>query len=71
MTNLWFLMLPLLLGTSPESIPNINEDGFVMGSPQILSMSKMAMGPNGILFLGDSKAAKVYALDLHDNTLNV
>jgi hypothetical protein len=41
-------------------------DGFVNGTPEIKSMSALSFGPNGILFIGDSKSAIVFAIDTKD-----
>lgn len=42
-------------------------EGFVNGTPEIKSISAMAFGPDGILFVADSKSASVFAIDLKDN----
>src|SRR5688572_3707950 len=42
-------------------------EGFVSGSPEIKSISALTFGPDGILFIGDSKSATVFALDTKDN----
>lgn len=42
-------------------------DGFVNGTPEIKSISALTFGPDGILFIGDSKSATVFALDTKDN----
>ena len=47
----------------PES--NLTE-GFITGNPEIGSINQMSFGPEGILFLGDSKNAAIYALDTND-----
>lgn len=41
-------------------------DNFKVGTPTIESMSQITFSPEGILFIGDSKAAKIIALDLDD-----
>ena len=41
---------------------------FVKGETGIQSISVMTFGPEGILFIGDSKLGKVIALDLNDRT---
>jgi hypothetical protein len=41
-------------------------DGFVTGTPEIKSITSLAFGPDGILFLGDSKSATVVAVDTKD-----
>ncbi|RAI91403.1 hypothetical protein [Algoriphagus yeomjeoni] len=37
-----------------------------MGSPEVKSISSLAFGPEGILFIGDSKSAAVYAVNTKD-----
>jgi hypothetical protein len=54
------------------AIAMVNKDtalreGFVNGTPEIKSINAMAFGPDGILFIGDSKSASVFAVDLKDN----
>src|SRR5882757_5623433 len=41
-------------------------DGFITGSPEIKSITSLAFGPDGILFIGDSKSATVFAFDTKD-----
>ncbi len=50
-----------------DAISSDYKDAFTLGTPEIKSMSKLTFGPNGILFLGDSKGASVYAFDFKDN----
>jgi len=40
--------------------------GFENGTPTIQSISALAFGPDGILFIGDSKSASVFAIDTKD-----
>jgi len=40
--------------------------GFTKGSPGIKSINALAFGSNGILFIGDSKSASVFAIDTKD-----
>src|SRR5689334_11135826 len=42
------------------------KDAFMNGNPEIKSVSALAFGPNGILFVGDSKNATVFAIDTKD-----
>lgn len=44
-----------------------NPYGFSKGTPTIKSISALAFGPDGILFIGDSKSATVFAVDTKDN----
>lgn len=39
---------------------------FVTGNPEVASINAISFGPQGILFLGDSKNATIYALDTKD-----
>ncbi|GMN08906.1 hypothetical protein MTsPCn9_06380 [Croceitalea sp. MTPC9] len=41
---------------------------FTTGNPQISSINSMAFGPEGILFIGDSKSAQIVAVDLSGQT---
>jgi len=41
-------------------------EGFVTGTPEIKSATALTFGPQGILFIGDSKSAAVFALDTKD-----
>ena len=43
-----------------------NPYGFKMGTPAIQSISAIAFGPDGILFIGDSKSGAVFAVDTKD-----
>src|SRR4051812_21076087 len=40
--------------------------GFTTGTPAIQSITSLAFGPNGVLFIGDSKSASVFAIDTKD-----
>jgi len=39
---------------------------FIKGNPEVKSINAMSFGPNGILFVGDSKSAAIFALDTKD-----
>jgi hypothetical protein len=41
-------------------------DGFVNGTADVKSISALAFGPDGVLFIGDSKSVSVFALDTKD-----
>ncbi len=45
-----------------------NPYGLKVGSPAIQSISAISFGPDGILFIGDSKTANVFAIDTKDKT---
>src|ERR1700741_1502829 len=40
--------------------------GFIKGTPDIKSASALSFGKDGILFIGDSKGASVFAVDTKD-----
>lgn len=40
---------------------------FITGNPGISSINSLSFGPEGILFIGDSDNAKIYAIDTRDN----
>lgn len=44
------------------------KEGFTVGNPEIASISKLTFGPEGILFIGDTKSAAIYALDTKDTS---
>ncbi len=46
--------------------PAKNPYGLQAGNPEIKSISALAFGPDGILFVGDSKSATVFAIDTRD-----
>ena len=46
-------------------------DAFEFGSPNIESIHAITFGPEGILFIGDSKSATIFALDTKDVISNV
>jgi hypothetical protein len=43
-------------------------DTFTIGHPEIRSMSALAFGPPGVLFVGDGRGGAVFALDLGTRT---
>lgn len=46
-----------------------NPYGLENGTPDIKSINALAFGPDGILFIGDSKGASVFAIDTKDKTI--
>lgn len=67
------LMLGLLAAGSALMLSNTTSkdalrEGFVNGTPEIRHLSALAFGPDGILLIGDSKSAAVFAVDTKDNT---
>ena len=59
-----FAMVLLVAATRSEKNPY----GLVKGTPEIKSINALAFGPDGILFIGDSKSASIFAVDTKDNT---
>lgn len=43
--------------------------GLTTGTPEVKSINALAFGPEGILFVGDSRSATVFAIDTKDKTL--
>ncbi|GHB83042.1 hypothetical protein [Persicitalea jodogahamensis] len=58
----------LLLATTYRTTES--KYGMVVGSPEIKSMTSLSFGPDGILFVGDSKSATVFAVDTKDGAMN-
>ncbi len=57
-----FLAVAAPVAAAPSS------SGLAQGRPVIRSMSALAFGPDGVLFVGDGKGGAVFALDLADTT---
>ncbi len=69
MKNIKYYQAFVLICYSIFAMANNHKDltkDFIEGAPPILSMSTLAFGPEGILFIGDSKSAKIFAIDLQD-----
>src|SRR5574339_297528 len=60
------VMLVLLIAANRGSE---NFYGMKKGNPGIKSISALAFGPDGVLFIGDSKSAAVFAIDTKDKTV--
>ncbi len=59
-----FIAISANLKTAPSDLTA----GFTYGNPEIKSINSLSFGPEGILFIGDSKNAAIYALDTQDKT---
>jgi len=46
--------------------PTNSTSGFIEGTPEIKSISALTFGPDGVLFIGDSKSAAVFAIQTKD-----
>ncbi|OJJ22147.1 hypothetical protein BKI52_08910 [marine bacterium AO1-C] len=55
----------LLLANIATYATDLTEN-FVTGTPRITAMSQLAFGPQGILFVGDSKSSQVFAIATND-----
>lgn len=73
MKKMYFLLavvcagLTLLAGTSRLVR---GKYGLNVGTPEIKSINSLAFGPDGILFIGDSKSAMIFAVDTKDAVAN-
>lgn len=63
-----FLMAALLMIAATKDKKSELTKDFITGNTEIASINTMSFGPKGILFIGDSKNAMIYALDTKDNT---
>jgi len=63
-----FIMLTISAGVFASDKKEIKslKSNFVLGTPQIQSMNALSFGPEGILFIGDSKSASVFAIETGD-----
>ncbi len=66
MKTLISLLILLILSLTSVSIhaDSSLKTNFKTGDPAIASINSMAFGPEGILFIGDSKSAQIVAIDL-------
>jgi hypothetical protein len=58
--------IPILLLVAHTNRSGGILDGFKKGTPEIKTINALAFGPAGILFIGDSKSAAVFAIDTKD-----
>ena len=68
MKKVLYSLVAMLLLALAFAFTNVSSkhDGFSTGSPEIKSISSLAFGPDGILFIGDSRSATVVALNTKD-----
>lgn len=64
-----FLLLAGFLFVRADNYAELTKN-FITGKAAVESISVMTFGPEGILFIGDSKAGKLFALDLADRKTN-
>lgn len=70
MKSYYLTILTLLVSISVvanNGTKNLKSD-FVTGDPEIHSVNALAFGPEGILFIGDSHRAEIFALDTQDES---
>ncbi len=60
----FILLLILSFSVSIVKADSSLKANFVTGDPGVTSINSMAFGPEGILFIGDSKSAQIVAIDL-------
>lgn len=60
----------LFLIAVPLAASSLTDD-FMHGNPEITSIGSLAFGPEGILFLGDSRSGAIFAIDTADKTPSV
>lgn len=60
-------VVSLLLVSVCNQLGFAAEFGMKQGNPEFQSVGSLAFGPDGVLFVGDTKAATVYALDTQDH----
>lgn len=73
MKNLTFVIAALMFAGSVMATNGLKKSyksGFVLGTPDIKSINAMTFGPEGILMIGDSKSATIFAIETDDATIN-
>ena len=63
--NYWMMMWAVLTLVGSTYANDLTE-GFVTDTPKVQSMSQLTFGPQGILFVGDSKGAAVFAIQVEE-----
>ena len=62
-----FISMPAMSAVVAKDSENRDyKENFIVGSPEIQSMNTLVFGPQGILFVGDSKSAAVFAIETSD-----
>jgi len=67
MKKLYLYFIPIFLLVIGWNFKPSTDDVFIFGTPDIASINALAFGPEGVLFIGDSKNATIYAIDTQDN----
>ena len=66
MKKFYVILMWILLAVVTTTQANDLTEGFVTGTPKVQSMSQLTFGPQGILFVGDSKSSMVFAIQVED-----
>ncbi|MFQ5636447.1 MAG: hypothetical protein ACE5IR_00450 [bacterium] len=69
MKKLYLVTLSMLVFAVATLASNLTDD-FTKGTPEIKSIGSLAFGPEGLLFIGDSQAATIFAIDFADTAPN-
>lgn len=59
-------LMALVVGLSGGTLSAAVPEGFETGTPEVKSISSIAFGPDGILFLGDTQAGTLFAVATGD-----
>lgn len=59
----------IVLSASKDNSSELTNN-FIYGNPEIASINALSFGPEGILFIGDSKNGAIYAIDTKDTSPN-
>jgi hypothetical protein len=72
MKKLSLFLLPAIAGLFfVAANKHSSSKGFKTGTPEIKSISSLAFGPKGVLFIGDSKSATVFAVNTNETRKNI
>src|SRR5688572_29179594 len=69
--NAYFLLIAATIGLVVTAFTYRSDNsayGLTIGNPEIKSITALAFGPDGILFIGDSKSATIFAIDTKDKS---
>jgi len=62
--------LSIVFAVLVASVQDGVKDGLKKGTPQLKSAGPLAFGPEGLLFIGDTQGAAVFAIDTNDSAGN-
>jgi hypothetical protein len=62
------LLILMLVSTFSLTAKEDWKADFIKGNPGVKSINALSFGPEGILFIGDSESAKIFAIDTKDVT---